>query len=372
MPTDRTASESGPAAQKHIGVVTPCYNEAGNVRELHQAIRRVFDGMSDYSYTHLFIDNASTDGTQGLLRELAAADPNVRVILNARNFGHIRSPYHGLLHGGGDATVVLASDFQDPPGLIPEFLRRWEAGARVVVGVKIGSDERPLMYAARSLYYRLVGRLSDVPLMEHVTGFGLYDRRVLDVLREIDDPYPYVRGLIADIGLECAKVPYRQPRRRRGLTKNNFYTLYDMAMLGVTNHSKVPLRVATMAGFVMSALALFLAAGYLAAKLLFWNWLTAGVAPILIGLFFFSSVQLFFIGIIGEYVGAIHTQVQKRPLVIEKERINFGPDAPAVAPPPAEAPRAAPARASARAPHLAQDRPRATTPAAGGRGGTMG
>ncbi len=308
---------------KHICVVTPCYNEVDNVRELHQAIQAVFEGLPQYSYTHLYIDNASKDGTVAILRELAASDPRVKVILNARNFGHIRSPYHGLLQGEGDATVLMASDFQDPPSMLPDFLRKWEEGFKIVIGVKVESGERPLMYALRSFYYGFAAKLSDVELMQHVTGFGLYDRRVLEILRKIDDPYPYFRGLIADIGLDLCRIPYRQPKRMRGITKNNFYTLYDMAMLGITNHSKVPLRVATMAGFVMSGGSLLIAFAYLLAKLLFWDKFIVGVAPILISLFFFSSVQLFFIGVIGEYVGAIHTQVQKRPLVIEEERLNF-------------------------------------------------
>jgi glycosyltransferase involved in cell wall biosynthesis len=319
---------TGQHDRKRVCVVTPCYNEVENVRELHQAIKQVFDGLPGYIYTHLYIDNASTDGTDVILRELAAADPSVQVILNARNFGHIRSPYHGLLQAEGDAVIVMASDFQDPPALIPEFLKHWEEGYKIVVGVKTQSEESALMYAIRSVYYGLVARLADIELMQHVTGFGLYDRRVLEILREIQDPYPYARGLIADIGLKLAKVPYTQPLRRRGITKNNFYTLYDMAMLGITNHSKIPLRVATMAGFLMSGGSLMVAFGYLVAKLLFWNWFSVGVAPILISLLFFSSVQLFFIGVLGEYIAAIHTQVQKRPLVIERERLNFVPRPP--------------------------------------------
>jgi polyisoprenyl-phosphate glycosyltransferase len=321
---------------KHITVITPCYNEVENVRELYNAIRQVFAGLPQYTYDLIYIDNASKDGTADVLRDLAAEDPNVKVIINARNFGQIRSPYHAFLQAEGDAVITMASDFQDPPTLIPDFVRRWEEGYKIVVGVKVESEEGRLMYALRSIYYGMAAKLADIELMQHVTGFGLYDRRVVEILRQIDDPYPYGRGLIADIGLDCCKVPYRQPQRRRGITKNNFYTLYDYAMLGITNHSKLPLRVATMAGFVMSAAGLCLAFAYLVAKLLFWNWLNAGVAPILISLFFFSSVQLFFIGIIGEYLGAIHTQVQKRPLVIEKERINFGPlavQSPFLAPP---------------------------------------
>jgi glycosyltransferase involved in cell wall biosynthesis len=311
--------------RKRVTVVTPCYNEEQNVRELYAAVKRVFDGLTAYEYEHLFIDNASKDRTVALLKEIAAEDHGVKVIVNTRNFGQIRSPHYAVLQCRGDAVIGLSADFQDPPELIPQFLAKWEEGYKIVLGVKTQSDENRLMYLARTLYYKLVARLSEVELTPHVTGFGLYDQRVIEVLRQIDDPYPYGRGLIADIGFESYKIPYRQPQRLRGITKNNFYTLYDLAMLGITNHSKVPLRVATMTGFVMSGASLLVAFGYLVAKLLYWNHFSVGTAPILISLFFFSSVQLFFIGILGEYLGAVHTQVQKRPLVIEKERINFEP-----------------------------------------------
>lgn len=321
QPTDSNAPKALP--RKHICVLAPCYNEVENVRELAGAIDEVFAAEPGYDHSILFIDNASTDGTQDLLREMAAESPHIRAIFNARNFGHIRSPYYGLLQAPGDACIFMASDFQDPPAMLHQFLRKWEEGFKVVVGVKTESEESGLMYALRSFYYGLVGRISEVELMQHVTGFGLYDRAVLEILRKIDDPYPYFRGLIAEIGLSIHKIPFRQPQRKRGLTKNNFYSLYDMAMLGITNHSRVPLRVATISGFLLAGLSLFVAFAYLVAKLAFWNQFSLGVAPILIGIFFFGAVQLFFIGIIGEYVGAILTQVQKRPLVIEKERLNF-------------------------------------------------
>lgn len=308
---------------KHISVVTACYNEEQNVRPLYESVKKVFAELDRYTYEHIFIDNCSKDGTVAALRGIAVEDKNVKVIVNARNFGHIRSPYHALLQTTGDAAISLVADFQDPPALIADFLKKWEEGYKVVLGVKESSDESWLMYGVRSLYYRLVSRLADIELVHHFTGFGLYDRQVVDILSGIDDPYPYFRGLIADIGFEACKIPYRQPARKWGITKNNWYTLYDLAMLGITNHSKVPLRIATMTGFVMSALSLLVAIGYLVAKLLFWDWFTVGIAPLIISLFFFSSVQLFFIGILGEYIGAIHTQVQRRPLVIEKERINF-------------------------------------------------
>ena len=308
---------------KHISIFTPCYNEEANVREIYEAVKKVFASLPQYTYEHLFIDNASKDNTPTILREIAAQDKNVKVIFNTRNFGHIRSPYHGLLQTTGDATIGVVCDFQDPPELIPQLLEKWEQGYKIVLTVKNSSDESHLMFAIRRAYYHLVKRLSNVELIPNATGSGLFDHRVLDIFREIDDPYPYFRGLLADIGFDIATVDYHQPQRRRGLTKNNFYTLYDVAMLGITNHSKVPLRLATMAGFAMSAMSLLVAMGYLIAKLVNWNHFTLGMAPVIIGLFFFSSVQLFFVGVLGEYIGAIHTQVQKRPLVIERERLNF-------------------------------------------------
>jgi glycosyltransferase involved in cell wall biosynthesis len=308
---------------KLVSVVTPCYNEEGNVREMHAAIKDLFAALPQYRYEHVFIDNASKDATPRLLREIAAADPNVRVILNARNFGHVRSGYYALLQTRGDAVVALACDFQDPPDLIPEFLRRWEAGSRVVLGVKESSEESGLFYAVRSRYYRMLARIADIEVVSQSTGFGCYDRVVIEALRRIDDPYPYFRGLIAEIGYEPAIVPFNQPARKRGISSQNFYTLYDLAFLGIVNHSKVPLRIATMSGFALAALSLLVAFGYLLYKLLFWSQFTVGIAPILIGFFFLTSVQLFFIGIVGEYIGSIYTQVRHHPHVFEKERLNF-------------------------------------------------
>lgn len=306
-----------------ITILTPCYNERANVRELHARIQAAMELLPEYSYSHLFIDNASTDGTQEELRRLAAEYGTVRVILNHRNFGQVRSPYHALLQAQGDAVIVMASDLQDPPELISEFVRMWREGYLVVLGHKKNSAESALFFAIRKAYYRLVKRLADVELLENVTGFGLYDRKVIENFRSMEEPYPYVRGLVSELGYPVALIPYNQPLRQRGLTKNNFYTLYDVAMLGITSHSKVPLRLATMLGFATSAISFLVGLGYLAYKLVFWDRFALGVAPVVIGLFFFASVQLFFIGIIGEYIGAIHTRVNNRPLVIEKERINF-------------------------------------------------
>jgi glycosyltransferase involved in cell wall biosynthesis len=308
---------------KTLSIVNPCFNEEGNVRELYQRVRDVMVKLGKYKYEHIFIDNSSTDRTVEILKELAAADTNVRFIVNTRNFGHIRSPFHALMQAKGDAIVSLCSDLQDPPELIEEMVRHWENGIPVVIAVKRTSDEKSLMRWVRTKYYRLVNRLSAIETYEHFIGFGLYDRTVMDKIAEFKDPYPYFRGMIAEIGLPHAEIPYKQPRRTRGITKNNLYSLYDLAMLGITNLSKVPLRLVTFSGFVSSILCILVSFGYCVYKLLYWNRFTVGMAPLVIGLFFFASLQMIFLGIIGEYIGAIHTYVQKRPLVFEKERVNF-------------------------------------------------
>jgi glycosyltransferase involved in cell wall biosynthesis len=310
-------------SRKLLSVITPCYNEEGNLDELHRQIAEVLAKLPQYEWEHIYIDNASRDGTRDILRRFAAADPRVKVIFNMRNFGHIRSPVHALLQARGDVVVIMASDLQDPPALIPQFLEKWEAGYKVALGQKTTSAESPIFFAIRSAYYRLVRKLADIELIEHVTGFGLYDREVIEQIRKISDPYPYVRGLVSDLGYDVARIQYHQPNRKSGITKNNFYTLYDMAMLGITSHSKVPLRVATLLGFALSLCSLFLAFCYFVYKLLFWSRFPVGQAPVVIGLFLFSSVQLFFTGVLGEYIAAIHTQVLHRPLVVERERLNF-------------------------------------------------
>jgi len=308
--------------EKLISIVTPCFNECENVDELYARIQQVMSVLN-YQYEHIYIDNASTDGTADKLRALAAKDKRVKVILNARNFGHVRSPVYAILQARGDAVIALASDLQDPPERIPEFLQKWEEGYLVVIGVKEKAEASALFHFARTIYYRFLRWLSDVNLIENFTGFGLYDRKVMNIVREIDDPYPYFRGIIADLGFEVAKIIFTQPRRKRGLSKNNFYTLYDLAMLGLTNYTKIPLRIATMLGFVSAGLSFLIGLIYLVYKLLDWQNFSLGLAPVVIGLFFLGSVQLLFLGIIGEYIGAIYTQIMHRPLVIEKERINF-------------------------------------------------
>jgi glycosyltransferase involved in cell wall biosynthesis len=310
--------------KKKISVLTACYNEEENVASLIAAVADVFKKMPQYKYEHVFIDNSSSDKTVSILRDIAKTDIHVKVIVNTRNFGHIRSPFHGLLQCKGDAVISLVSDFQDPPEMIKDFLEKWEEGYKIVIGIKKGSKENPLMFALRKFFYNLLASASGSDAtIKNFTGFGLYDQQFISVLRDLEDPYPYFRGLITELGFERFEIDYTQPERAGGKTKNNFFTLYDMAMLGFTNHSKLPLRLSAFIGFFTAILSLLVAFGYFFYKLMYWDTFQAGTAPMVIGIFFFSSVQLFFIGVIGEYIGAIHTQVRKRPLVIEKERINF-------------------------------------------------
>jgi glycosyltransferase involved in cell wall biosynthesis len=308
--------------RKLITILTACYNEEDNVDELCARIATVMATLP-YDYEHVFIDNHSTDNTVEKIKKIAAKDHRVKLIVNARNFGHVRSGYYALLQTRGDACIAIASDLQDPPEMIPEFIEYWEKGFKAVMAVKPESEETSIMFHVRKLYYQFIGRISDVPLINNATGAGLFDRAVIDILKKIDDPYPYFRGLISEIGFPVALVPFKQPRRRSGVTKNNFYTLYDLAMLGITNHSKVPLRLMTMGGFAMSMMSLLIAFVFLVRKLLFWSSYQLGLAPILIGMFFLGAMQMFFIGLLGEYIGAIYTQVRKLPLVVEQERVNF-------------------------------------------------
>lgn len=307
---------------KTISIVTPCYNEEDNIVELYERIQKVFQGLPKYNYEHWFIDNKSTDNTRKIIRNLVQNDTKVKAIFNTRNFGHIRSPFHGLIQPEGDAVILIASDLQDPPELIPDLIAKWENGNKVVMLVKQESEESPLFFAVRKFYYYLVGKISEVNLVKNFTGSGLYDRIVIQTLRKIRDPYPYFRGLIPDLGYQSDKIYFKQPNRKRGFSKNNLYTLYDMAMLGIINHSRIPLRLATFIGFVMSLISFIVSIVYLFIKIIQWDNFSLGMAPLLIGFFFISSMQLFFIGIIGEYLGTLLTQVQSRPHVIEEERLG--------------------------------------------------
>jgi glycosyltransferase involved in cell wall biosynthesis len=307
-----------------ISVVTGSFNEEENVAELYRRVCQAFsEQLSKYTWELIFIDNASTDRTVETLKSIASADKRVKIIVNNRNFGHIRSGYHAFLQARGDAVIAMASDLQDPPEMLPQFVRKWEEGYKIVLAQKTESHESRLLFFVRKSYYNIINRLSEIELVKNVTGFGLYDRRVVEDIRKIDDPYPYFRGLICDLGYERALIPFTQPVRKRGLTKNNFYTLWDMAMLGITNHSKVPLRIAVFVGCGVGSVSFLVAFVYLIYKLLYWSNFQVGTAPLVIGMFFIGAVQLVFIGLLGEYIGAIHTQVLRRPPVIEKERINF-------------------------------------------------
>ena len=311
--------------KKLISVVTPTFNEAENINELINQVRTIFDTkLANYNYEHIIIDNSSSDDTVALIKQHCSVDKRIKLIVNSRNFGHIRSPVYAMKQAKGDAVISLVADFQDPPMLIPEFVKKWEQGdCQMVLGVKRSSAESPLFFFVRKIYYSLVSKLSEIELIKNFTGFGLYDRCVIDAVRSIDDAYPYWRGLICEVGFSKYQYLYDQPVRTRGITKNNFYTLYDIGMLGLTTHSKLPLRFCTIFGFFASLVSLLIAFAYLFIKILHWDEMSLGIAPLVIGMFLFGSIQLMVIGILGEYVGNIYTQILRRPLVIELERINF-------------------------------------------------
>ena len=308
---------------KIISIVTSCFNEENNIPEFYTRIKEVLSRLPNYDYEFIVADNCSTDNTRNVLRAIAAADPKFRVIMNAANYGHIRSPYHALLQAKGDAAILICSDLQEPPELIADFIQKYEEGYEVVAGIRKDTRSGRKMNFLRSIYYRALGSVSDTPLIADFTGFGLYSAKFLAALRQFHEPYPYFRGLVSEIGLKRATVEYVQEPRVYGRTKNNFLTLYDMAMTGFVNHTKMPLRLAGLCGFILAVISFIVAIGYFVYKLIFWQTFSLGMAPVVIGLFFFAGVQLIFIGIIGEYLGAVWTQVRNRPQVIEEERINF-------------------------------------------------
>ena len=305
-----------------ISVITPTFNEQDNVADIYNSVKNVMSELG-YDYEHIFIDNKSHDETVRYIKLLAIKDKHVKLICNTRNFGHIRSPYYGLLQSTGDASIILAADGQDPPELIKEFIDKWESGYNIVVGVKKKSGEGFVKHYLRTLCYKVLSKLSDKPLVENFMGFGLFDKRVVDILRDMNDSYPFLRGMISDIGYDICEIEYEQPKRKNGKSHNNLYVLLDIALLGLTNNSKVPLRVATIGGVVISLVSFMVAGFYLVYKIINWDNFTVGLAPLVIGMGFLGGVQLMFLGLIGEYVGAVYTQVMNRPLVIEKERINF-------------------------------------------------
>ena len=309
---------------KKISVLIPCYNEAENVGPISRAVTEILEkDLPRYDYELVFIDNDSTDGTRDIIRGLCADNPRIKAILNARNFGQFNSPYYGMLQVTGDCVIEMVADFQDPVEMIPKYIHEWEKGYKIVIGIKTSSKENRLMYWLRSCYYKTIKKLSDVEQIEHFTGSGLYDREFIEVLRNLDDPTPFLRGIVAELGYRRKEIPYEQPRRRAGKTHNNFYRLYDAAMLSVTSYTKAGLRLATIFGSICAVVSMIIALVYLVMKLIWWDRFPAGMAPMLIGMLFLGSVQLFFIGFLGEYIMSINQRVMKRPLVIEEERINF-------------------------------------------------
>lgn len=309
--------------KKTITIVSPTYNEEANILLFYEKVNNTIKNISMYNFEFLFIDNASTDRTLDLLKGLAKKSKQVKIIVNTRNFGHIRSPYWGIIQSQGDATIYLASDLQDPPELIPSFINAWENGFKVVLGVKPESKLNFINHQLRKIYYKLLNKISDVSIIENSTGFGIYDKEVLNEVRKINDPYPFLRGIIAELGYETKQIPFLQERRTRGVSKNNFYTLYDIGMLGVINHSITPIRIVSLIGFFVGGVSFLIALIFTALKLIYWNSFPLGLSPIIIGMFFMFGLILFFIGFVGEYIGSIHTYLQKRPVVVEKERINF-------------------------------------------------
>lgn len=310
--------------QKLISIVAGCFNERENIPELHVRITEAMRQVPQYDYEIILIDNASTDGTVDVIREIAQTDKRLKAIVNVRNFGHIRSPYHALLLARGDAVIGMASDLEDPPELLPEFIRRWEQGFRIAIGVRRKHEERGLTPLLRKAYYKLITRISDVEQVQNFTGFGLYDRAVMDILRDIDDPYPYFRGLICEIGYARSEVPFDKPVRKRGISKGTFFVYLDSALLGIVNHTKAPLRLATVMGMCMSGLSFLMGIYYLVRKLMAWSEFQMGIAPLAISLFFFMGMLFLLVGLLGEYIGLLVTHTVRRPMVVERERINFG------------------------------------------------
>lgn len=308
---------------KKISVLVPCYNEEENVIAISDAIIQELEKLEKYDYEIVFIDNSSTDNTQKLISDLCNNNKKIKAIFNCRNFGQFNSPYYGLLQTTGDCTILMCADFQDPIDMIPKFVKEWEDGYKIVIGIKNKSKENKLMYFIRSCYYKIISKMSDTEQIQHFTGFGLYDKEFIKVLQDLDDPTPFLRGIVAELGFKRKEIPYEQEKRKAGKTKNNFYTLYDAAMLSFTSYTKAGLRLATFAGAIVSLLSFIIGLIYLIMKLIYWDRFAAGTIPILIGMCFLGAIQLFFIGFLGEYIISINSRVMKRPLVVEEKRINF-------------------------------------------------
>ena len=312
---------------KKISVMIPCYNEEENVEPISKAIIDVFKTqLSNYDYEILFIDNDSQDKTREILRRMCEEDKHIKAIFNAKNFGQFNSPYYGMLQTTGDCTISMVCDFQDPVEMIPKYVAEWEKGYKIVIGIKTSSKENKLLYWFRSMYYKFIKKFSEVDQIEHFTGSGLYDKEFINVLRDLKDPTPFLRGIVAELGYKRKEIEYEQPKRRAGKTSNNFLRLYDVAMLSITSYTKIGLRLCSFIGIIIGGISFIIGLVYLIMKLTHWNQFAVGMAPMLIGVFFLGAVQLFFIGLIGEYIMSINVRVMNRPLVIEEERINFEDD----------------------------------------------
>lgn len=310
--------------RKLISVLIPCYNEVENVQPISGAVIQEFETkLPQYDYEIVFIDNCSTDGTRKKLREICSENKKIKAIFNTKNFGQFNSPYYGMCQTNGDCTITMCCDFQDPVDLIPRFVAEWEKGYKIVSAIKTQSEENKVIRFLRTFYYKAIKKMSDVEQIEHFTGTGLYDKSFIDVLRDLDDPTPFLRGIVAELGPLRKDVEYTQAERRAGKSHNNWYTLYDAAMLSFTSYTKIGLRVATIMGFGIAILTMLMAIFYLCAKLIWWDSFPMGSAPLLIGVFFIGSIQLFFTGLVGEYILNINARVMKRPLVVEEGRINF-------------------------------------------------
>jgi len=312
---------------KMLSIMIPCYNEEKNVRPICDAVRTVLkEELPEYDYEILFIDNRSKDKTREILRELCAEDKHVKAIFNMQNFGQFNSPYYGLCQTTGDCTVLLCADFQDPVELIPQMVHEWENGHRVVSMIKTSSQENPILYFLRGVYYKTIRKMSQVEQIEQFTGFGLYDRSFIDILRRLHDPTPFLRGIVAEYAPDRLEISYEQKKRRAGKTSNNFFSLFDAAMLSFTSYTKGGLRAATFGGFLMAGISFLVAIIYLILKLMYWDRFVAGNAPIIIGVFLLGGLQLFFTGLLGEYIMSMNIRIIHRPLVIEERRINFDED----------------------------------------------
>lgn len=312
---------------KKVSIVVACYNEEGNIKALIQSIDKIFEtDLSEYNYEVVIMDNDSTDKTRDIIREICHANKHVKAVFNAKNFGSIRSSAYGLLQATGDCVVKMCADFQDPPELLIDFVREWENGYKMVLAIKESSEENKVMYKIRKLYYKIINRITDIEHIDNFVGYGLYDRKFIEILRDLNDPLPYIRGIVAELGYKYKPIYYKQPKRRSGKSKFNFYRLYDYAMLGITSYSKVPLRLATFLGMIVAFFSFVIGIFYLVLKLVYWDSFAVGVAPVTIGVFFFGAIQLLFIGFLGEYVLSINTRSLNRPLVIEEERLNFEKD----------------------------------------------